>query len=121
MVKEYDFHYWLYEANKLYNPKRSCLSSSFFDKFKKDYRISFRKVNKFVQSSNLAKENEIKEAAVDFLNTTNTFLNKNKIKDKNVWNTDQSGFQKEMHSLRCYTHTNEKQVILKFFNKNEYF
>ena len=40
IAKESNFHRWLRQANEIYQPAKSCLSRSFFDTFKRDYKIS---------------------------------------------------------------------------------
>lgn len=105
IVKDYDILNWIRLASLKYQPKKKCLSISFFKKFKKDYKISSRRVTRFVQSSNFVKEEEILESARVFVEQVREHADENLISDDDIWNSDQSRFEKEIASNRTYEST----------------
>ena len=58
IIKNYDLLNWIRIATIEHKPVKKCLSNSFFEKFKKDYRIIRRKVTRFFQSTNFVKEQD---------------------------------------------------------------
>lgn len=110
MVHDNDLQRWALQAKKRigYEDIRFRASNHWLANFKKAHRIVSRKINKFITKKTL-------EGADYLRSQANTFVHeiKNIIKEKgtaNVFNTDQSGFQLEIHSGRTLAVEGEKQV-----------
>lgn len=93
--------------------KAKCLklpfnaSDTWVKTFKKTSKISSRKA-KIVSNKSVIEQSQILKNAEEFRNTIRTESWKWPI----VINTDQMGFNKELHSTRTLSHTNEKDTFL---------
>ena len=78
------------------------------NRFKKAHRITSRKINKFVTRKTVESATELEKKADEFVTDVRQYAAK--IGMGNVYNSDQSGFQFELHSGRTLTFEGEKQV-----------
>lgn len=110
-VNDIDICNWIRMASNQFKPKKKCLSKSFFESFKREYRISSRRVTKFVQSGHLESEEDRRDRSELFVSETTEWLDDNGLADDNVWNSDQSRFEKEMYCNRTYANVGDKTVL----------
>jgi hypothetical protein len=73
-------------------------SKHWVNKFKKSHRIVGRKINKFITRKTLENLDNLKSEANKFVNKIKPYLSKPG--PQNIYNSDQSGFQLEIHSGR---------------------
>jgi hypothetical protein len=73
-------------------------ASTWLWRFKSHYSIVSRKITRFVTSGYSREKRDIIGTADLFINSSKLFLEN--FTDDNVYNTDQSGFSKEIHSGR---------------------
>jgi hypothetical protein len=109
-VHDADLKRWAIETAK--NQQHQIIfkaSNSWLRKFKKHYRVCGRKVTKFVSRNYCNELDDIEMTAMNFVHET-----KEKIMDYyegNVYNSDQSGFNKEMHSGRSLAFKGQRKVL----------
>ena len=78
-------------------------------KFKQTHRITSRKVNKFITRKTLKdKDKSIKVNAENFMNEVKSYITQ--YGRENVYNSDQRGFQLEMHSGKTLAIDGTRQV-----------
>ena len=77
-------------------------------KFKRTHRIISRKVNKFITRKTLEDKEKVKVNAENFVNKVESYITE--YGRENVYNSDQSGFQLEMHSGRTLAIEGTRQV-----------
>ena len=77
-------------------------------KFKRTQRITSRKVNKFITRETLEDKEKLKVNAENFVNEVKPYITQ--YGRKNFHNSDQSGFQLEMHSGRTSAIEGTRQV-----------
>lgn len=83
-------------------------SAKWVKNFKKAHRIVSRKVNKFISRRTFEEADELKENADKFVNDVKNVIPSYGF--HNVYNTDQSGFQLEMHSGRTLAEAGIRKV-----------
>lgn len=110
IVHDNDIRRWALQAKKNigHEDVRFKASKYWLRNFKKAHRIVSRKINKFVTKKTLEEADFLRSQARTFVNEI-----KNLIKEKgiaNVFNSDQSGFELEIHSGRTLAVEGEKQV-----------
>ncbi|XP_044594057.1 uncharacterized protein LOC123271728 [Cotesia glomerata] len=110
IVHDCDIKRWALQAQKEIGAEdfRFKASTKWIASFKRAHRIVSRKINKFITSKTIEDSKSLKQQAEEFVNNV-----KQKIKIyelANVYNSDQSGFQLEMHSGRTLAVEGEKQV-----------
>ena len=71
-------------------------------------RIVSRKITKFVIRRTIENSVELQNTANDFLKTVKLFIEQ--FKSENVFNSDQNGFQLEIHSERSLSDEEVKKV-----------
>lgn len=105
-VHDKDLKRWAIRKSKRINLIFDA-SDHWLKNFKKTSRISSRKA-KIVSKKSVIEQAQIMQNAADFRKT----VKEESWKWPIVLNTDQMGFNKEMHSTRTLTHTNEKDTYL---------
>ena len=108
IIHDDDLQRWaLQKANELNLPNFKA-SRKWLDKFKKSQRIVSRKITKFVSSDYVEKQEEIENMALSFVHEAKEmFVDYD---PNEVCNTDQSGFNKELHSGRSLEIADTKQI-----------
>lgn len=108
IVHDSDIRLWaLYAANKV-KLDGFTASNNWINKFKSQFRISSRKICKFVSVKNLRDQETIENEAVKVLiNFENS--NRNKFKPSKIFNSDQSGFRYCHLGNRTLSFLGEKQ------------
>lgn len=110
MVHDIDIKRWALQAQEEIgnlNPIFKA-SHSWIARFKKSYRIISRKVTKFVTRRTLEDSADLQQSANDFLGRVKPFIEQ--FGSENVYNSDQSGFQLEIHSGRSLSNQGEKKI-----------
>lgn len=110
IIHDRDLQKWALQAQKIIGHEDIRFKASFhwLKNFKKAHRIVSRKINKFVTKKTL-------EGSEYLQRTANTFISevKETIKNKgteSIYNSDQSGFQIEIHSGRTLATEGERQI-----------
>ena len=107
IVHDRDLRYWAYQINKEVNLDSFRASDFWLYKFKTANRIVSRKINKTVTPRFVRDEVEIQEQADQFITTVN---NEKENFMPHVFNTDQSGFNYEMHTGRTLAVKGSSQI-----------
>ena len=110
IVHDHDIRRWALQAQKEIGSEdvRFKASRNWLLKFKKAHRIVSRKINKFITRKTLENNLELKTKADMFVADVKSCILP--IGIENLYNSDQSGFQLEMHSGRTLAVEGEKQV-----------
>lgn len=110
IIHDRDIRRWALQAQKEigYGDIRFKASKNWLIKFKNAHRIVPRKINKFITRKTLENNLELQTRAEVFVDDVKSCIPS--IGIENVYNTDQSGFQLEMHSGRTLAIEGEKQV-----------
>jgi len=110
IIHDRDIRRWALQAQKEVGSEdiRFKASENWLQKFKKAHRITSRKINKFITRKTLASESDLQAKADEFINEIKSYISKLGV--QNLYNSDQSGFQLEMHSGRTLAVEGEKQV-----------
>lgn len=101
-VHDLDLKRWAIEAREDNHLSEQLFtaSSKWIQNFKVQHRIVSRKINKFVTQAQVSNVESIKQTALDFVEVVKSEKEANGISDKEIHNSDQSGFNLEMHSGR---------------------
>lgn len=110
IVHDIDLQKWALQAKKEIGHEdiRFKASRDWLWKFKKSHRIVSRKINKFVTRKTIEDEQVLRINAENFVNEIKPYIQKYGV--ENIYNSDQSGFQLEIHSGRTLTIEGTKQV-----------
>lgn len=110
IVHDNDLRRWALQAQKAigYEDIRFKASKFWLSKFKKAHKIVSRKINKFITKTNIENRDNLQKNAREFVTEVKQLINE--IGVENTYNSDQSGFQLEMHSGRTLAIEGEKQV-----------
>jgi len=110
IIHDRDLRRWALQAQKEIGNEdfKFNASKTWLVKFKKAHRITSRKINKFVTKKTLASESDLTNKADLFVADIKSYIPE--IGAQNLYNSDQSGFQLEMHSGRTLAVEGEKQV-----------
>lgn len=112
-IHDMDIKRWALKARAEVNlsPALFTASTKWVHNFKKTHKIVSRKINKFVTQTQLTNKDVLKQKADQFVSN---------IKDQislfgadNVHNSDQSGFNLEMHGGRTLSFTGDKKIEYK--------
>ena len=77
-------------------------------KFKKSHRIVSRKINKFVTKQSTENKNDLHNKEINFVKDIKQLMNQ--VSADNTYNSDESGFQLEMHSDRRLATEKERKA-----------
>lgn len=109
-VHDLDIRRWALEARE-----KVCLSTDLFTasekwlhKFKKAHGIVSRKINKFVTQKSVIEKNKLEIQANDFIKKVKRALSN--VGEANAFNSDQSGFNLEMHTGRTLAFKGQQKV-----------
>lgn len=110
IIHDQDIIRWALQAKKEigFDDIRFKASKHWLLKFKQAHRIVSRKINKFITRKTLESSAELKSKADEFVADIQSCIPS--IGLQNLYNSDQSGFQLEMHSGRTLAVEGEKQV-----------
>ena len=110
IVHDKDIRRWALQAQKEISHEdfRFRASRTWLAKFKSKHRIVSRKINKFVTRKTLENMDELKMKADEFVASVKQEVAN--VGVQNVYNSDQSGFQLEIHSGRTLSVEGEKKV-----------
>jgi len=95
-IHDVDLQQWAMEAAGQIDLPDFKACHSWVTNFKKMNRICSRKITKLVSRANFKKQDVLKEKAEEFVADVKPLIEK--FGPKNVYNTDQSGFNQEMCS-----------------------
>lgn len=107
-VCDEDLKIWAMEFAHKEAVSNFAASKAWIYNFKRHYRIKSRKITKFVSRSYTKDELELQKSATDFVESTTK-----KLADyvpSQIFNTDQSGFEKEMRARRTLSFVGEKHT-----------
>jgi hypothetical protein len=110
IIHDRDLRRWALQAQKLVGNEdfRFRASESWLLKFKKAHRIVSRKINKFITKKTIESASDLQTKANEFVADIKSLIPK--VGLENLYNSDQSGFQLEIHSGRTLAEEGEKQV-----------
>lgn len=110
IVHDNDLRKWALQAQKEIGNEdfRFSASKHWLLRFKHAHRIVSRKINKFITRKTLEDAKQLRMSADKFVADVKQEIGK--IGIENVYNSDQSGIQLEMHSGRTLAIEGEKQV-----------
>jgi hypothetical protein len=110
IVKDRDFRRWALQINSSLKPPLANFTASkwWLASFKNANHIVSRKINQILSKSHVEDQQEILESAEQFVMDVRPLIPKYTL--ANVFNSDQSGFQKELHSGRTMADMGTKIV-----------
>lgn len=110
MVHDIDLKRWALQAQEEIGNLNPIFvaSHSWVSRFKKSHRIVSRKVTKFITRRTLEDSVNLQKTSDDFLKTVKPLIEQ--FGSENIYNSDQSGFQLEIHSGRSLSHQGVKTV-----------
>lgn len=110
IVHDRDLQKWALQAQKDigYEDFRFKASNHWVNNFKKAHRIVSRKINKFVTKKTIEGTEYLQRKADEFVIKIKKLIREKGI--QNVYNSDQSGFQLEIHSGRTLAVEGESQI-----------
>jgi len=110
MVHDIDIKRWALQAQEEIGNLNPIFQASYswVSRFKKTHRIVSRKVTNFVTRRTLEDSVDLQKTTDDFLNTVKPLIEQ--FGSENVYNSDQSGFQLEIHSGRSLSHQGIRKV-----------
>lgn len=110
IVHDIDIRKWALQAQKEvgHEDVRFKASNDWLWKFKKRHRIVSRKINKFITRKTVEEEVDLRKNGEKFVQDVKPFIEK--YGAKNIYNSDQSGFQLEIHSARTLAMEGSKKV-----------
>lgn len=119
-VHGHDLKAWSIDAARIVKLANFKASSGFLNDLKTRFKVSSRKVTKFVTKKTRQDEEAIKQRADEFVETINGMKQDEGglYSSSNVWNTDQSGFNYELFSGRTLSDKGEKDTFLMVQNIN---
>ena len=108
---------WAIQIAKEENFPKFKAGTFFIYKFKKEYRISGRKINKFLTEKCIQKEDDIQNIINKFRKNfqENIF---EKFNQESILNSDQTNFKYELSPKRTLAFKGEKSIKIKIQNKN---
>ena len=107
-VHDIDLKLWFINASKEANVNNFKASDTFILQFKKDYRISGRKITKFITHARSQNSEDLENEAIEFVHTVSNEMKNYSLNE--ILNADQSGFNKELTSTRTLTVRGEKHT-----------
>ena len=110
-VHNWHLELWANEINQEICLPNFKASSSFIENFKRQFKISSRKITKFYTKATHVNEELIRASATAFVRGVNDYIERNSIKPEVIWNTDQSGFAYELVSARTLTNVGERDTL----------
>lgn len=110
IIHDIDLQRWALQAQKDigYEDIRFKASAHWVSNFKRAHRIVSRKINKFITKKTLEGTDYLQQTSTTFVSDIKRWILK--IGPQNVFNSDQSGFQLEMHSGRTLAVEGEHQI-----------
>ncbi|XP_046143462.1 uncharacterized protein LOC123988246 [Osmia bicornis bicornis] len=110
ILHDRDIRRWALQAYKEQGNDHMTFKASktWLYNFKKAHRIVSRKITKFVTRKTIEDDEVLKVKATDFVNEVNPLITR--YGDENMYNSDQSGFQLEIHSGRTLAVKSQKKV-----------
>lgn len=110
IVHDIDLQKWALQAQKEigHEDVRFKASHNWLWTFKKQHRIVSRKINKFVTRKTVEEEAVLRNNAEKFVHDVKSLIEK--YGAENIYNSDQSGFQLEIHSARTLAKEGSKKV-----------
>lgn len=109
IIHDIDLQKWALQAQKeIGYDVRFRASHNWLWKFKKHHRIVSRKIHKFVTRKTVEEEPILRNNADKFVHDVKPLIEK--YRAENVYNSDQSGFQLEIHSARTLAEKGSNKV-----------
>lgn len=110
IIHDSDLQRWALQARKEigFEDVRFRASPWWVHYFKKAHRITSRKINKFVTRKTLENQQTLQKQSDEFLENVRPYFTT--YGPENIYNSDQSGFQLEIHSGRTLADEGVKQV-----------
>ena len=110
MIHDVDIRRWALKARDDFSlsPDSFTASSKWLHTFKKKYKIVSRKINKFITQKSVLDQVKLKEQATEFVGDISRLISE--VGECNVFNTDQSGFNLEMHTGRTLSFKGELKI-----------
>lgn len=109
-VHDLDIRRWALESAEKLSLSTHLFTSSdkWIHMFKKVNGIVSRKINKFVTQKSIIEKDKIEKEANDFVHKVKSALSN--VGEANVFNSDQSGFNLEMHTGRTLAFKGQQKV-----------
>ena len=117
-VHGHDLKSWSIEAARIVKLPNFKASVGFLHSLKTQFKITSRKVTKFITKKTRVNEADIKKSADEFVIKINELKENMGYRNANVWNTDQSGFNYELVSGRTLSDRGEKETFAMVQNIN---
>ena len=109
-VHDVDLNNWVLAAAEIVGLKDFKVGKTFITTFKKTFRISSRRIAKFVTKKTMDDDSQIQQKAQKFVSEIHVYKSQHDSSHDRVWNTDQSGFNYDMVSARTLSHQGEKDT-----------
>jgi len=117
IIHDLDLRRWAFQkARELECTNHFKASTWWLTQFKRTHRIVGRKITKFVSKKDVREKAAIQDSALDFVIDTMPLMNEFGL--DNVFNSDQSGFQYEIHCGRTLADKGQKKVEIIAQSKN---
>jgi len=109
-IHDVDIRRWALKARDdlSLSPDSFTASSKWLHTFKTKYKIVSRKINKFITQKSVLGQVKLKEQATEFVDDISRLISE--VGECNVFNTDQSGFNLEMHTGRTLSFKGELKI-----------
>ena len=117
-VHGHDLKSWSIEAARIVKLPNFKASVGFLHSLKTQFKITSRKVTKFITKKTRVNEADIKKSADEFVIKINELKENMGYRNASVWNTDQSGFNYELVSGRTLSDRGEKETFAMVQNIN---
>ncbi|CAK9796288.1 hypothetical protein ANTQUA_LOCUS704 [Anthophora quadrimaculata] len=108
IVHAVDLRRWALQARDIENLQTFKAGHTRLHTFKKTFRLVSRKITRFVTTNMVNREDDIHLQCSAFVNEVKSYIARNE--PLNVYNSDQSGFDLELHSGRTLTEEGIKIV-----------
>jgi len=112
-VHDNDLRRWAIEKGCEVKACSFRASDTWIFRFKKDYGITSRKITKFVNARSVMNQVDIENAAMCFVHDCREEFEVGGFARNEIFNSDQSGFQKELHAGRSLDVVGSKRVLCK--------
>ncbi|EFN69792.1 hypothetical protein EAG_03888, partial [Camponotus floridanus] len=110
IVHDFDIKKWVLSKAREIELTQFTASDTWILAFKKEAKIVSRKILKYVSPKFSQSENDIIRMSPEFLSTVEKSILINNVSDTFIFNADQTGIQKEIHSGRSLTFQGERDV-----------
>lgn len=107
IIHDIDIARWASRAQEKENAPGFSASETWVKRLKKIHNIVSRKITKFITKKSLLSKADLENKCDTFIGNVKYYIDRYGV--ENIYNSDQSGFQLELHSGRTLTHKGEKR------------